>query len=58
MGCEFLHMLLEEKDFTDFLREEQLDKKPFYEYKSELVSRYQATKQFCKNLLEGLEIGI
>jgi hypothetical protein len=57
-NCEILHQLLEEKDFTDYLREEQMDRKPFYHYKSELVSRYTATKQFSGNLIIGLEDGL
>lgn len=51
-NADRLHEYLEQ-DFEEFLREEELDKKPFYQYKSSLVSRYKVTKQFYENLLEG-----
>ena len=55
-NCDRLHEYLEQ-DFEPFLAEEQLDKKPFYNYKSDLVTRYEVTKQFYENLLEGLDSG-
>lgn len=56
-NCDRLHEYLEQ-DFEPFLNEEQLDKKPFYQYKSDLVTRYEVTKQFYQNLLEGLVFGL
>ena len=52
-----LHEYLEQ-DFEPFLREEELDKKPFYQYKSNLITWYKVTKQFYENLLEALESGL
>lgn len=56
-NCDLLHEHLE-RDFEPFLNEEELDKKPFYNYKSSLVTLYEVTKQFYENLLEGLENGL
>jgi len=44
MACEKLHHLIEKKDFSEFLRESTTNKTSFYNYKSEVVSRYTATK--------------
>ena len=52
-----LHEYLEQ-DFEPFLNEEELDKKPFYQYKSNLVTCYQVTKQFYENLLDALDTGL
>ena len=56
-NCDRLHEYLEQ-DFEPFLNEENLDKKPFYQYKSNLVTCYKVTKQFYENLLDGLENGL
>lgn len=56
-NCDRLHEYLEQ-DFEPFLREEELDKKPFYQYKSQLVTCYTVTKKFYENLLDGLERGL
>jgi len=42
-NCDYLHELIE-KPLDPFLNEDVTDKKPFYEYKSELVNYYQVTR--------------
>ena len=54
-NCEVMHSLIEKKDFTEFLREESIDKKDFYAYRSELTDRYKATRNFSRNIIDALE---
>ena len=56
-NCDRLHEYLEQ-DFEEFLNEEEIDKKPFYQYKSKLVTCFNVTKQFYENLLSALEEGL
>ena len=44
-----------EKPLDPFLDPNIYDRKPFYHYKSALISYYEATKRYYVSLSEGLE---
>jgi len=56
-NCERLHELVE-SPMTPYLDENNLDRKDFYQYKSDLINYCHVTKQFYKNLLEAIETGL
>lgn len=52
--CDALHGMIE-RNLDEFLDPHVTDRSPFSRYKSELVSYFQATKNFMANILKGLE---
>ena len=56
-NCDYLHELIE-KPLDPFLDPNIVDKKHFYNYRSDLINYYAVTKKFYENLLEGLERGL
>lgn len=56
-NCDTLHELIE-KPLDPYLDSNVVDRKPFYNFKSDLVNYFQVTKKFYENLLEGLEKGL
>ena len=56
-NTEHLHELAEKK-LDEFLDPENLDRSPFYHYKSNLTNYTQVTKRFLANLLDGIDNGL
>ena len=52
--CDFLHGLVE-KDLDQFMDPNITDRGPFYHYRGQLTSYYEATKNFYTNLVSGIE---
>jgi hypothetical protein len=47
-----------EKPLDEYLDENSTDKKGFYNFKSDMITKMNTTKQFYSNILEGLEKGL
>lgn len=52
--CEKMHMLVE-KPLDQFLDPTEIDRSPFYKFRSELISITDATRRYYTSLIEGLE---
>ena len=48
--CEQLHGLVE-KNLDEFLDPNSTDRSPFYQYKAQMVSKYEGTKTYMGNII-------